>query len=130
MSSAELAYSFRKKRPGSYDMLRKLSIVAFGRRAGRSAAAGAGAEQEGQRRHGVWRWSRRGLDPTNAAAAAIAEVTLYNIYETLTKINEDGSVPRPAGGELDRLARPEDLYVQAAARASNSRMASRSIPRR
>src|SRR5947207_7105627 len=33
-----------------------------------------------------------GLDPTNAAAAAIAEVTLYNIYETLTKINEDGTV--------------------------------------
>ena len=33
-----------------------------------------------------------GLDPTNAAAAAIAEVTLYSIYETLTKINEDGSV--------------------------------------
>ncbi|MGY4290500.1 ABC-type transport system substrate-binding protein [Bradyrhizobium sp. LM2.7] len=32
-----------------------------------------------------------GLDPTNAAAAAIAEVTLYNIYETLTKINEDGT---------------------------------------
>src|SRR5947209_17566821 len=32
-----------------------------------------------------------GLDPTNAAAAAIAEVTLYNIFETLTKINEDGS---------------------------------------
>ncbi|MBW5434661.1 ABC transporter substrate-binding protein [Bradyrhizobium canariense] len=32
-----------------------------------------------------------GLDPTNAAASAIAEVTLYNIYETLTKINEDGS---------------------------------------
>jgi len=33
-----------------------------------------------------------GLDPTTAAAAAIAEVTLYSIYETLTKINEDGSV--------------------------------------
>ncbi|MBV8698084.1 MAG: ABC transporter substrate-binding protein, partial [Bradyrhizobium sp.] len=33
-----------------------------------------------------------GLDPTTAAAAAIAEVTLYNVYETLTKINEDGSV--------------------------------------
>ena len=33
-----------------------------------------------------------GLDPTNAAAAAIAEVTLYNIYETLTKINADGTV--------------------------------------
>jgi peptide/nickel transport system substrate-binding protein len=33
-----------------------------------------------------------GLDPTTGAAAAIAEVTLYNIYETLTKIREDGSV--------------------------------------
>src|SRR5512139_2171972 len=33
-----------------------------------------------------------GLDPTIAAAAAIAEVTLYDVYETLTKINEDGSV--------------------------------------
>jgi peptide/nickel transport system substrate-binding protein len=33
-----------------------------------------------------------GLDPTIAAAASIAEVTLYNIYETLTRINPDGSV--------------------------------------
>src|SRR5262245_23305149 len=33
-----------------------------------------------------------GLDPTTAAAAAIAEVTLYNVYETLTKINQDSSV--------------------------------------
>ena len=33
-----------------------------------------------------------GLDPTAGAAAAIAEVTLYNVYETLTKIKEDGSV--------------------------------------
>src|SRR6516164_8384916 len=33
-----------------------------------------------------------GLDPTIAAASAISEVTLYNVYETLTKINEDGSV--------------------------------------
>ena len=33
-----------------------------------------------------------GLDPTAAAAAAIAEVALYNVYETLTKIKEDGSV--------------------------------------
>src|SRR3954452_12369939 len=33
-----------------------------------------------------------GLDPTIGAAAAIAEVTLYNVYETLTKIKEDGSV--------------------------------------
>ena len=33
-----------------------------------------------------------GLDPTAGAASSIAEVTQYNIYETLTKINADGSV--------------------------------------
>ena len=33
-----------------------------------------------------------GLDSTAGAASAIAEITLYNIYETLTKINADGSV--------------------------------------
>jgi peptide/nickel transport system substrate-binding protein len=33
-----------------------------------------------------------GLDPTAGAASAIAEITLYNIYETLTKVNSDGSV--------------------------------------
>ena len=32
-----------------------------------------------------------GLDPTAGAASAIAEVVLYNIFETLTKINSDGS---------------------------------------
>ena len=33
-----------------------------------------------------------GLDPTAGAASAIAEITQYNIYETLTKINQDGTV--------------------------------------
>ncbi len=33
-----------------------------------------------------------GLDPTTGAAAAIAEVTLYNVFETLTKIHSDGTV--------------------------------------
>lgn len=33
-----------------------------------------------------------GLDPTAGAASAIAEITLYNLYETLTKIRQDGSV--------------------------------------
>ena len=32
-----------------------------------------------------------GLDPTAGAASAIAEVVLYNIFETLTKIQSDGS---------------------------------------
>ena len=33
-----------------------------------------------------------GLDPTAGAASAIGEIVLYNIFETLTKINADGSV--------------------------------------
>ncbi|MBI5718260.1 MAG: ABC transporter substrate-binding protein [Burkholderiales bacterium] len=33
-----------------------------------------------------------GLDPTAGAASAIGEVTLYNVYETLTKINSDGRI--------------------------------------
>jgi peptide/nickel transport system substrate-binding protein len=33
-----------------------------------------------------------GLDPTAGAASAIAEIVLYNIFETLTKVNGDGSV--------------------------------------
>src|SRR3954463_4302241 len=32
-----------------------------------------------------------GLDPTSGAAAAIGEITHYNIFEGLTKINEDFS---------------------------------------
>ncbi len=33
-----------------------------------------------------------GLDPTTGAAAAISQITLYNVYEGLTKINNDGKV--------------------------------------
>ncbi len=33
-----------------------------------------------------------GLDPTAGAASAIAEITLYNIFETLTKINADSKI--------------------------------------
>ena len=33
-----------------------------------------------------------GLDPTAVAASAIAEIVHYNIFETLTKINPDGTV--------------------------------------
>lgn len=33
-----------------------------------------------------------GLDPTTGAASATAEIVLYNIFETLTKIASDGSV--------------------------------------
>jgi len=33
-----------------------------------------------------------GLDPTAGAASSIAEIVHYNVFETLTKINADGSV--------------------------------------
>ena len=33
-----------------------------------------------------------GLDPTTGAASAIGEITLYNVYETLTRIGPDGQV--------------------------------------
>ena len=33
-----------------------------------------------------------GLDPTTGAAAAIAQITLYNVYEGLTRVNEDATV--------------------------------------
>jgi peptide/nickel transport system substrate-binding protein len=72
-------------------MFRKLSIVAF---AAALAAAPLPVLAQSKKDSVVMGMTLEppGLDPTNAAAAAIAEVTLYNIYETLTKINEDGSV--------------------------------------
>ena len=33
-----------------------------------------------------------GLDPTGGAASSIAEIVHYNVFETLTKINSDGTV--------------------------------------
>ena len=72
-------------------MFRKLTIVAFAAALAAGAAAGAGAGPEG-RVVLAMALEPPGLDPTGAAAAAIAEVTLYNIYETLTKINADGRV--------------------------------------
>jgi peptide/nickel transport system substrate-binding protein len=71
-------------------MLRKFSIVAL---AAALVAAPLPALAQSKKDSVVMGMTLEppGLDPTNAAAAAIAEVTLYNIYETLTKINEDGS---------------------------------------
>ncbi|WP_338821899.1 ABC transporter substrate-binding protein [Bradyrhizobium septentrionale] len=72
-------------------MLRKLCVIAA---AAALAAAPLPSLAQGKKDSVVMGMTLEppGLDPTNAAAAAIAEVTLYNIYETLTKINEDGSV--------------------------------------
>lgn len=72
-------------------MFRKLSILAV---AGALAAAPLPVLAQGKKDSVVIGMTLEppGLDPTTAAAAAIAEVTLYSVYETLTKINEDGSV--------------------------------------
>ena len=72
-------------------MLKKLSIVAF---AAALVAAPLPVLAQGKKDSVVMAMALEppGLDPTTGAAAAIAEVTLYNIYETLTKINEDGTV--------------------------------------
>jgi peptide/nickel transport system substrate-binding protein len=72
-------------------MLRKLSVVAF---AAALLAAPLPALAQAKKDSVVMGMTLEppGLDPTNAAAAAIAEVSLYNIYEPLTKINEDSSV--------------------------------------
>jgi peptide/nickel transport system substrate-binding protein len=72
-------------------MFRKLSILAL---AAVFAAAPLAALAQSKKDSVVMGMTLEppGLDPTTAAAAAIAEVTLYSIYETLTKINEDGSV--------------------------------------
>ncbi|MGY3692470.1 peptide/nickel transport system substrate-binding protein [Bradyrhizobium sp. USDA 3240] len=72
-------------------MLRKLCVIAA---AAALAAAPLPSLAQGKKDSVVMGMTLEppGLDPTNAAAAAIAEVTLYNVYETLTKINEDGSV--------------------------------------
>jgi peptide/nickel transport system substrate-binding protein len=72
-------------------MLKKLSIVAI---AAAFAASALPAQAQSKKDSVVMAMALEppGLDPTTAAAAAIAEVTLYNIYETLTKINQDSSV--------------------------------------
>jgi peptide/nickel transport system substrate-binding protein len=72
-------------------MFRKFTIVAF---AAAIVAAPLPVLAQGKKDSVVMAMALEppGLDPTIAAAAAIAEVTLYNVYETLTKINEDSSV--------------------------------------
>ena len=43
-----------------------------------------------------------GLDPTVNAASAVGEVVLYNVFETLTQIQSDGTV-QPLLAEADAL---------------------------
>ena len=70
-----------------------------------------------------------GLDPTGGAAAAIGEIALYNIFETLTKINRTAPCRRcwPRAGKSRPTSRPTP---SACARASSSTTVSRSMPTR
>ena len=110
-------------------MLKKLTIVAV---AAAFAAMPLPSLAQGKKDSVVMGMTLEppGLDPTNAAAAAIAEVTLYNLYETLTKINENGSVSPLLAESWTRVGRPQDLYIQAPQGRSNSITVSRSILRR
>lgn len=57
-----------------------------------------------------------GLDPTAGAASAIGEIVQYNIFETLTKINADGSVSPcwPRAGKSRPTSRPTPSSCAAA----------------
>jgi len=71
-------------------MFRKLSLLVA---LAAMAISPAASLAQGKKDSGVMAMQLEppGLDPTIAAAAAIGEVTLYNVYETLTKIKEDGT---------------------------------------
>ena len=53
-----------------------------------------------------------GLDPTTGAAAAISQVTLYNIFEGLTRLDGGRRRPSHAREVVDDLRRRHHLHVQ------------------
>ena len=75
-------------------MLNRRSVLATGALAAIPLAAPVGALAQNRKDAVVLAMTLEppGLDPTAGAAAAIAEIVQYNIFETLTKINSDGSV--------------------------------------
>ncbi|MBC5786222.1 ABC transporter substrate-binding protein [Ramlibacter sp. USB13] len=76
-------------------MMKRRSVLTHSASLAALATLPAGALAQGRKDSIVYAMALEpspGLDPTGGAASSIAEVTLYNIYETLTKINPDGSV--------------------------------------
>lgn len=76
-------------------MMKRRSVLAHSASLAALATLPAGAFAQGRKDGlvlGMALEPSPGLDPTGGAASSIAEVTLYNIYETLTKIHPDGSV--------------------------------------
>lgn len=76
-------------------MMKRRSVLSHGASLAALATLPAGALAQGRKDSIVLAMTLEpspGLDPTGGAASSIAEITLYNIYETLTKIHPDGSV--------------------------------------
>ncbi len=76
-------------------MIQRRSVLAHSASLAALATLPAGALAQGRKDSIVMAMALEptpGLDPTGGAASSIAEVSLYNIYETLTKIHPDGSV--------------------------------------
>jgi len=75
-------------------MLNRRSILATGAIAAVPLTTSLGALAQGRKDAVTLAMTLEppGLDPTAGAASAIAEIVQYNIFETLTKINPDGSV--------------------------------------
>ncbi|PIF29365.1 peptide/nickel transport system substrate-binding protein [Acidovorax sp. 56] len=75
-------------------MLNRRSVLATGALAAIPLAAPVSALAQGRKDAVVLAMTLEppGLDPTAGAASAIAEIVQYNVFETLTKINADGSV--------------------------------------
>ncbi len=106
-------------------MLNRRSVLATGALAAIPLAAPVGALAQNRKDAVVLAMTLEppGLDPTAGAASAIAEIVQYNIFETLTKINPDGSVS-------PLLAESWEVTPSSCARASSSRTASPSTPLR
>ena len=75
-------------------MIRKLSLAATALFLAAQAFTPSTAQAAGKKDSVVIGMTLEppGLDATTGAAAAISEITDYNIYEGLTKVNGDGSV--------------------------------------
>ncbi|MFT3718036.1 ABC transporter substrate-binding protein [Pseudorhodoferax sp.] len=73
-------------------MLNRRTVLAASSATALAAALPAGAQSRKDAMVLGMTLEPAGLDPTTSAAASIAEVTLYSIYETLTKIQPDGRV--------------------------------------
>jgi peptide/nickel transport system substrate-binding protein len=76
-------------------MLKRRSVLTHSASLAALATLPAGALAQGRKDSIVMAMALEpspGLDPTGGAASSIGEITLYNIYETLTRIHPDGSV--------------------------------------